>query len=286
MSTWRRIAVWVGLMSPGVALAGGHVPRGLSEATGSVRVLGHRGASGEAPENTLAAFARAAELGVGFELDVTLCATGEVVVLHDDTVDRTTDGSGAARALSLEALRELDAGAWFGAEHLGQRVPTLDEVLTAFAGRVPINIELKTTDERDALAAAVVRSVLAAGAVDSVFVTSFDPYLLEAVAARAPELRRGQITATFRDADLSPVQKLALRGMWLNGRSQPDLISMEHVRLTRRRVRRLKRRGYTVLAWTVNDLAEVDRLLALGVDGVMTDDPAVVLAHLGGAAGG
>jgi glycerophosphoryl diester phosphodiesterase len=107
-------------------------------------ILGHRGAAAYAPENTLAAFRRALELGAdGFELDVTLSADGVPVVIHDDTVDRTTDGSGAVARLTLAQLKQLSAGKKFGPEFAGEHVPTLAEVFAAFSQPAIINVELK-----------------------------------------------------------------------------------------------------------------------------------------------
>jgi len=256
---------------------GGHQPRGLGALAEPAQVLGHRGAAGLAPENTEPAFAAAAELGVGFELDVTLSSDGQVVVMHDDALDRTTTGSGEVSDTPWQTIAGLDAGSWMGAEWEGTRVPTLDQVLERFGGRVLIDIELKTTPRKLELARAVVESVQAHDAVDSVVVTSFDPYLLEHVAALEPLIRRGQLTATFKDSDLSLVQKLVLRHVGLKRKSRPDFIAVEHVRATRRYVKRWHRRGYPVVVWTVNDPERMAELRDNGVDGIITDRPDLAL---------
>src|SRR3970040_2158507 len=109
-------------------------------------ILGHRGASAYAPENTLAAFRRALELGAdGFELDVTLSADGVPVVIHDDTVDRTTDGSGPVANLTLAQLKQLPAGfrARFGTEFAGERIPTLEEVVARLGQRALLHVEFE-----------------------------------------------------------------------------------------------------------------------------------------------
>src|SRR5207247_1736958 len=107
-------------------------------------IVGHRGAMGYAPENTFASYERAVALGVdAVECDVHLSADGVPVVIHDHTLDRTTDGRGPVRDHTLEQLKRLDAGAWRGAEFAGQRLPTLDELLGWCASRVPLPIELK-----------------------------------------------------------------------------------------------------------------------------------------------
>src|SRR5262245_679720 len=109
-------------------------------------VIAHRGASGTCPENTLAAFRRAVEVGADMiELDVQLTRDDAVVVMHDWTLDRTTDGSGAVGERALDELRPLDAGRWFAPEFAGERVPTLAAVLDAVP--IPINVELKPRGE-------------------------------------------------------------------------------------------------------------------------------------------
>ena len=107
-------------------------------------VIAHRGASSYAPENTLAAFDLALQMGVRqIELDVHLTSDGHIVVIHDDTVDRTTNGSGPVASQMLAELQELDAGAWFGASFAGERIPTLDEVLARYKGRMHLHTEIK-----------------------------------------------------------------------------------------------------------------------------------------------
>jgi len=240
-------------------------------------VIAHRGASAYAPENTMAAFEEAARMGVGFELDVTLCKTGEVVVIHDDSVDRTTEGSGEVADLTFAEIRALDAGAYFDPEFTGERIPTLDEVLAAYGGRVPIDIEIKSMTPREPLADAVVAAIERAGAVDRVFVTSFDPYMLERVKEQNPAILRGQLTGTFKDSDLNFIEKLFLRNMWLNGKSEPSLIAVERFRARKGFVKRQHKKERAVLVWTVDVPEEMERLLDLGVDGLITDYPDVLL---------
>ena len=154
---------------------------------GGVRplVIAHRGASGTAPENTLAAFRRAVACGADMvELDVQLTRDGEVVVVHDFTLDRTTDGTGAVGASSLAEIRRLDAGAWFAPAFLGEAVPTLGEVLGAIG--LPVNVELKPVGDQG-LEAETLAVVRAAGALGRVVFSSFDPGALERLRALTPE---------------------------------------------------------------------------------------------------
>src|SRR4029079_6254966 len=112
--------------------------------TAAVMVIAHRGASSYAPENTLAAFDLALDMRARhIELDVALTSDNHVVVIHDDKVDRTTNGSGSVTSHTLAALRELDAGPWFGSQFEGERIPIFDEVLTRYKGRVHIHTEIK-----------------------------------------------------------------------------------------------------------------------------------------------
>ncbi|MCB9675791.1 MAG: glycerophosphodiester phosphodiesterase [Alphaproteobacteria bacterium] len=236
-------------------------------------IIAHRGFSAVAPENTMAAFEAAAAMGVGFELDVTLSKDGEVVVLHDDTLDRTTTGSGVPADFTLAELQALDAGSWFSPEFAGEKLPTLRDVLAKLGDRVQVDIELKSTKPREPLARAVVKIVEEAGLVDRVLVTSFDPYLLEAVKDANPAIPRGQLTSRFRDTKLSFVAKYVLRHMLLNRRSAPSTILLEHPLARRHRVWRLQRRGYAVWCWTVNEADDMQRMLDVGVDGIITDHP-------------
>ncbi len=263
-----------------------HAPRSTASLFPEpVTIIGHRGARDLAPENTMAGFALAVEeYGVGFELDVHRCATGEVVVIHDEDLARTTSGSGFVDQAPLDAIRGLDAGTHFDARFAGEPVPTLRETLARFGQQVVIDVEIKnprTPEEVQPLAHAVVDEIEAAGLVDRVLVTSFNPYLLEAVRLRNPAIARGQLTGTFARSDLPWIQKVALRNLWLNGKAQPDVLAVESARLSKRYVRRMRRKGYRVMAWTVDDPAEMRTLIDWGVTGIITDRPDLALQLLG-----
>jgi len=262
-----------------------HAPRPLSELPGGPRALavfGHRGLSSRFPENTMAAFEACATRGVGIELDVGTSRDGHLVVLHDETLDRTTDGSGELAARALAELRALDAGAWFAPTFAGERLPTLDEVLERFAGRVPLDVELKTDPDPMPLARRLVDALRRHDAIEHVFVTSFDPFVLAAVAEIAPAVLRGQVVGALTGSRLPRWQRAALRRMWFNPVSRPDVIVAESALVTPAFVARCARRRWPVLAWTVNDRATADRLRALGVAGLITDDPDAI-APLPGA---
>jgi glycerophosphoryl diester phosphodiesterase len=241
--------------------------------------IAHRGASALAPENTLAAFKEAIRLGADLiECDVHLSADDVPVIIHDDTVERTTNGRGAVAALACSRLRRLDAGAWFSPRFRGERIPTLEEALECARGRCGLNIEIKGPSRHrragPAAAAAaagvsrVARAVSGAlrrtGFKEPVIVSSFSLQALRAARAHMPHVRLGHLASR------------SLRGLRAAHRTLGLHAVHPHVRLaTSRRVRLAHRLGLIVLFWTVNDVRLMRRLLALGCDGLMTDDPAL-----------
>jgi glycerophosphoryl diester phosphodiesterase len=232
-------------------------------------IFGHRGASAYAPENTLIAFQRALELGAdGVELDVTLSADGVPVVIHDDTVDRTTDGHGRVNALTLEELKQFDAGHKFNAAFAGERIPTLREVFEQWATRAPrpaINIELKKDlTPGKTLAARVVELIHHAGWAQDVIVSSFDFANLRRTRALDANLRLGALyVLAWRRLELHrTLTELQLAAM------HPP-----HDWLTAKEIRRFQAQGYQVNTWTVNSEAALRRLCEAGVDGLITNYP-------------
>jgi len=148
-------------------------------------VIAHRGASSYAPENTLAAFDLAIEMGVRhIELDVHATRDNHIVVIHDDTVDRTTDGSGPVTNFTLATLRKLDAGSWFGGHFAGERIPTFDEVLGRYKGRIHIHTEIK--GQSTYLSQRTADLIRQHGMAQEVTITSFQRVRLEETRAYAP----------------------------------------------------------------------------------------------------
>jgi glycerophosphoryl diester phosphodiesterase len=243
---------------------------------GSPVVMGHRGARGLAPENTMAAFQRAIELGVAYELDTMLCASGELVVIHDWELDRLAGVAGRVVETSWAELSQLDVGSHHSPEFEGERVPLLADALRASTPHVLVNIEVKADRDTDngLVADKLVSLIQQLGIHDRVIVTSFSPLLLEAVRLREPRILRGQIYRGFSAySDNSFVERLVLSRLLFNGKAQPDLLMMDHERAVPRYVRRMKRRGYRIFTWTVNDPARARELLEMGVDGLITDYP-------------
>jgi glycerophosphoryl diester phosphodiesterase len=224
-------------------------------------VIAHRGASGMCPENTLAAFRRAEQLGAGMiELDVQLTRDGAVVVMHDWTLERTTDGSGAVRDWTLAELRARDAGAWFAPAFRGERVPTLAEVLAAVG--LPVNVELKPVGD-DGLEGCALEVVERGTALDRVVFSSFAPSALEGLRRRssAAEIavlwEREPIAEGLRLAERVGARALHLRTDAVDGAA----------------MRAAAGAGLPVRAWTVNDPGETAHLVDLGVAGIFTDFP-------------
>jgi glycerophosphoryl diester phosphodiesterase len=230
-------------------------------------IFAHRGASAHAPENTMAAFELALEQGAdGIELDVKLSADGEVVVIHDPTVERTTGGHGRVRDLTLADLRSLDAGSSFSAGFQGEKIPTLEEVFEAVGRRTFINVELTNYNTpRDHLVESVCMLVKKFGMQKRVLFSSFLPANLSTARNYLPDVPTGLLA-------LSGILRLWPRSFgFAFGRYEalhPNLRNASQQQIYF--VHRLNRR---VHVWTVNEESDLRRLFRWGVDGVFTDDP-------------
>lgn len=218
-------------------------------------IYAHRGWSGKAPENTMAAFRMAldAPYVTGIELDVQLSSDGVPVVIHDFTLERTTTGKGLVKEHSLKQLKRLDAGSWFGKAFRGERIPTLAEVLEAAKGRGKVNIELKTAGNLyPELPSAVVREVRKAGMAQEAFLTSFDHHVMKEVKMLAPDIRTGLIVSG---------RPVAMRYQFeVTG---ADVLSIAYPYLTEDLVKEAEVLGIGLFAWTINGPEDVRRVAAL-----------------------
>lgn len=238
----------------------------------SPSVIAHRGASSEAPENTLAAYRRALEIGVdAVEIDVHLSADAELVVIHESTLDRTTDGHGLVKDFPLAALRRLDAGRWFDARFAGERIPTLEEALDVLRS-VRVIIEIKNGPiYYEGIAARAAETVRATGH-RAVTVSSFDHPVLRELRSVAPDL---ETAILFMSRPIDPVRLARDAGagvlhpnwMWVT----PDMIDAAHAA------------GLRVEAWTVDEPAHQAHVVSLGVDGIITNYAARLRALLAGS---
>lgn len=238
-------------------------------------IFGHRGAKAHAPENTLESFRLAFEQGAdAIELDAKLSADGEVMVMHDATVDRTTNGKGRVGSLTLAEMRALDAGSSFSEKYRGEKIPTLDEVFESEGEKGIINVELTNYyGRRDNLAEKVCEVVKRHRLEDRIIFSSFFAYNLKKTAELLPNVPRGLLALD------------GWKGVWARsfgfmfGEYQalhPYLNDVDHQQI--KRVHRLKRR---VHVWTVNAAQDMVRLKDWGVDGIFTDDPQTAVRALG-----
>jgi glycerophosphoryl diester phosphodiesterase len=235
-------------------------------------VIAHRGYRRRFPENTLAAFRAANTAGAEMiELDVTLSRDGVPVVIHDDSLQRTTSGHGLVARCSVAELQALDAGSWFGDAFAGERIPTLVEVLSMRDRPPLVNVEIKPPGEPPQAVRAVLAAVISAlrqtDTMAAVLISSFDPRVLAQCAALPPPRPAiGVLTSPAPDeALLERCRRLGAFSCHPNQRH----LEPQHVR-------RLKTLGVRVYPYTVNEPARIRQLLAMGVDGIITDDPPLV----------
>lgn len=233
-------------------------------------MIGHRGASAHAPENSLEAFRRAAADGAdGVELDVLCCGSGEVVVFHDDDLRRLAGRPERVDALPLPALREVRLAS-------GVCIPTLDEALEVCGPDLLVNIELKAGTWLDGNLAALVEGVSAivdrAGAAARTLVSSFSPMAVWRWRSRRPDVKAALL--------FEPQASRPLRRAWALPLLRPFAVHPERSFCTAPAVRRWHGRGYAVNTWTVDDAAGLRELRNMGVDGIFTNDPAAAGAIL------
>jgi glycerophosphoryl diester phosphodiesterase len=239
------------------------------------RTIGHRGARGYAPENTLAGIRTAAEQGVCWvEVDVKLTRDGVPILMHDDTVDRTTDGRGAVAAMDFADLRRLDAGKPFGPQFAGEPIPTLEETLKLVLELgLGINLEIKPCPGREEETARVTLDTARAlwpADLPPPLISSFELPSLEIALAHTPDWPRGYLI------DRRPADWAAIAD-----RLQATTLNVNARREDARSIAAYLATGRPVLTYTVNDPAQARRLINLGVSAVFTDYPRDVLAVLG-----
>ncbi len=303
------LRVWTGFWLGCLAMSGCEsVETGPPE--GRVNVIAHRGASAYAPENTLAAFALAAEMGADwFELDCTLTRDGEVIVIHDDSIDRTTGAEGVVAEMTLSELKRYDVGSWFDPKFAGERLPTLGEALDlAKDKRIGVYVEIKDSDDDRALwsdllelvregegllpdkrdetmlqiessgtrnlelTRKVIASIRKRSMEKRAVIQSFSPVVCAVALAEAPDIRTEQL-ATSSDND--PLQwNRFLR--WLELLDPPGF-NINKKDFTESLARKLHEQGKTIAVYTVNNPNEMRELIRSGVDALITDKPDVGL---------
>jgi glycerophosphoryl diester phosphodiesterase len=237
-------------------------------------VIGHRGAAASAPENTLGSMRKAHEFGASWvEFDVRLSGDGRCIVLHDDTIDRTTDCTGEAARLSFEALQHCDAGSWFSPDFAGERIPALEEVI-ALLGTLGLgaNVEIKPArGQEEATARATVATLRQSwpAHLPPPLLSSFAPESLSAARDAAPELKRGHLFRRLPRDWRSRAEALGCA-----------TIHCDERHLTRAQIRTVREAGYPLLAYTVNDPARASDLIGSGLTGIFSDCPDRIIAAL------
>ena len=226
--------------------------------------IAHRGASGSAPENTLAAFKKALEIGVdAVELDLHGTADGEVVVIHDSTLDRTTNRHGHINETPLETVRGADAGGWFDAEFAGEPVPTLTEALACIGKETIAVLEIKDP----LIAEAVVAKIHETETLGATVVISFHTTVLQTIRTLEPRIATGWLIGGD-NKHVSPIelcQQLGVLGS--------SLLNVNHALITAEFAYEIRRRGIALWCWTVDDIARMRELQVLGVQGITSNYP-------------
>jgi glycerophosphoryl diester phosphodiesterase len=239
------------------------------------QVFAHRGAKTVAPENTLPAFQAALDMGVdGIELDVQRSADGQLFIMHNFTVDATTNGQGKVADLTAAQLARLDAGRWFDPAFAGVGVPTLQEVFDLVGRRCRINVEIKSQDALGGgeveLVAALIRD---RQLYDQVIVSSFNPITLIKMRWYDRKIRLGLL---YSGQPLPP----HLAAAWLSPVMRPEALHPHHALVDAEFTAWAKSIPAAVNTWTVNDVDEAKRLAGLGVDAIISDVPDRIMAAL------
>jgi glycerophosphoryl diester phosphodiesterase len=230
-------------------------------------VIAHRGASGHAPENTFAAFQRAIELGAQFiETDLHLTRDAKFVAIHDSTLERTSNGRGAVHDATLAELRELDMGKWYDREFAGQRIPTLEDILTFSREKdVVFYLEIKY-DVAWGMHHTLVAAIRAAQNAQRTIVISFDPSTLAAIRRVDPSIMVGLLADETSEPGGPDVVRSAVHAGARQLCLHSSLISTEMVE-------RAHGADLQVVGWTINDAEGMRHMIRTGVDGIMTDIP-------------
>jgi glycerophosphoryl diester phosphodiesterase len=241
-------------------------------------LFGHRGLSAAAPENTLSSFGLCAEHAVpGIELDVQLCESGEMIVFHDENLERVTGYSGRVASTPYTLIRELDAGSRFSPNFSGERIPTLDEVFLTFGSQFYYDIEIKSRDRKDTGIAVMLWNLIEKYSLEHVcMVSSFNPFQVR----HFRRASRDSVGTAVIYADSPKVPPWLRHGMgrYVGGCS---MLKPHHPLITEEIFRRdSRRRKYPLIAWTVDDIDSARRLARMGIYGIISNDPVTLRQQL------
>ncbi|AXI10345.1 glycerophosphodiester phosphodiesterase [Oceanobacillus sp. 143] len=238
--------------------------------------VAHRGASGHAPENTLSAFDKALEMKADYiEIDVQMTQDGELVVIHDTTVDRTTNGTGAVGDYTLNEIQQLDAGSWFGEEFAGERIPTFEEIIDRYRGKIGILIELKSPEQypgvEEKVAEALIKRNMHKPNNSKIILQSFNHESVQRSKELLPNIPHGVLAGlTWADITDEQLAQFATYADYFN----PNMNIV-----TDELVDRVHFAGMKIFPYTVRAQEQADNLFKLGVDGIVTDFPEYVYKH-------
>jgi glycerophosphoryl diester phosphodiesterase len=247
-------------------------PTFAAESTGEIRKVdnvAHRGASGYAPENTIAAFDKAVKMKADYiEIDVQRSKDGELVLIHDTTVDRTTDGTGKVGDLTYEQLRALDAGSWKGEQFTGEKIPTFDEILKRYRGKIGILIELKAPELYPGIEESVAKKLkeknLDKPRNEKIIIQSFNFESVKKMNDLLPKVPMGVLTSSKEDTTPLALQEFS---------TYADYFNPSYTIVTKELVNKVHSLGMKISSWTVRSQETADFLLDVGVDAIITDYP-------------
>jgi glycerophosphoryl diester phosphodiesterase len=242
------------------------------ESIGEVRKvdnIAHRGAAGYAPENTIAAFDKAIEMKADYiEMDIQRTKDGELVIIHDTSVDRTTEGSGYIKDLTFNELRSLDAGSWKGTEFAGEKIPTFDEILDKYHGKIGILLELKAPELYPGIEESIAQELkdrnLDKPQNEKMILQSFNFESMKKMNTLLPNVPIGVLTWSKAHTTPQALKEFSAYADYFNpsyGLITEDLVNQVHSQ------------GMQIQSWTVRSHESADFLLEMNVDGIITDYP-------------
>ncbi|MEH7331985.1 glycerophosphodiester phosphodiesterase family protein [Neobacillus drentensis] len=234
--------------------------------------IGHRGAAGYCPENTFASFNKALELGVDFlEIDIQMTRDGELIIIHDPTVNRTTNGKGRVKDLTLKEIHELDAGSWFHPRFAGEKVPTFSEFLDKYAGVTGLLIELKKPSlypqiEEKVATELIKRGLASEESKQQIIIQSFDKISLKRVHHLLPSVPIGVLIKNTVVNGLSTNELIGFS-------SFASYVNPKITMINKRLIKRIQRHGFKTIIWTVKKKSDAKLLRHFDINGIVSDYP-------------
>lgn len=240
-------------------------------------IIGHRGAMGYAPENTIESFRLAKEMEVDFlEFDVQMTKDGELIVMHDTKIDRTTNGIGEIKDMTLEEIKELDAGSWFGEQYSMSKVPTVREIFEEFGNSVNYYIETKAPHNYPGVEEKLIELLNEYNLLEKrgqVFLHSASKDSLKKMRELAPNTDMGLLFWYTQEADIEQSELEEIK-------EYADVIIANHNQLTVEYVDKVKSAGFSIHTYTVNEKEDFLRLVEWGIDGIITNYPDKLIEFL------